>query len=117
MSTPVHLPRRARGRKLQAFSDPVHDHLMSMIVSLTAELSVARERQDTLERLLERHGIVQRAEIEAYRADEKVEAERTALRDDLIAQVFHILHEQAEVAADKAQRVETKATRRGAADE
>ena len=80
MSTPVRLPRRARGRKLQAFSDPVHDHLMSMIVSLTAELSVARERQDTLERLLERHGIVQRAEIEAYRADEKVEAERTALR-------------------------------------
>ncbi|MDA0369010.1 MAG: hypothetical protein O3C65_13185 [Proteobacteria bacterium] len=33
-----------------------------------------------------------------------VEAERTALRDEVIAQVFHILHEQAEVAADKAQR-------------
>lgn len=98
MAAPVTLPRRSKGPKPQFFRDPALDHLMAMVIALTTELSVAIERHDTLERLLEKNSILGRKAIEAYRPDEAVEAERFKTRDELIARVFHILHEQAELA-------------------
>ena len=93
MADPVKLPRRSRGPKPQFFSDPAIDHLMAMIIALTGELSVAIERHDTLERLLDEAGLVARKKVEAYRASDEVAAERVARRDDLIARVFQILEE------------------------
>ena len=98
MADPVKLPRRSRGPKPQFFSDPAIDHLMAMIIALTGELSVAIERHDTLERLLDEAGLVARKKVEAYRASDEVAAERVARRDDLIARVFQILEEQAQLA-------------------
>ena len=98
MPPQIRLPRRARGPKPQFFRDPALDHMMAMIIALTGELSVALERQDTLERLLDTRGLVPRQHVEAYRADDGAETERFNRRDDLIARVFHVLHEQAELA-------------------
>jgi hypothetical protein len=98
MAAPVTLPRRSKGPKPQFFRDPALDHLLAMVVALTAELSVAIERHDSLERLLDKQGVVKRKAIEAFRPDEAIEAERFKVRDDLIGRVFHILHEQAEIA-------------------
>lgn len=98
MAAPVTLPRRSKGPKPQFFRDPALDHLLAMVVALTAELSVAIERHDSLERLLDKKGVVSRKAIEAFRPDEAIEAERFKVRDDLIGRVFHILHEQAEIA-------------------
>ena len=98
MADPVKLPRRSRGPKPQFFSDPAIDHLMAMIIALTGELSVAIERHDTLERLLDEAGLIARNKVEAYRASAEVAAERVARRDDLISRVFQILEEQAQLA-------------------
>lgn len=98
MAAPVTLPRRSKGPKPQFFRDPALDHLMAMVIALTGELSVAIERHDTLERLLEKNGLLKRRDIEAFRPDEAIEAERFQTRDELIGRVFHILHEQAELA-------------------
>ncbi|MBM3504207.1 MAG: hypothetical protein FJX65_10065 [Alphaproteobacteria bacterium] len=98
MAQDVRLPRRSKGPKPQFFRDPAMDHMMAMIIALTGELSVAIERQDTLERLLEARRVVPRQDIEAYRPDQTVEDQRFNRRDDLIARVFHVLHEQAELA-------------------
>ncbi|MSO65872.1 MAG: hypothetical protein EXQ85_08780 [Alphaproteobacteria bacterium] len=94
----ITLPRRAKGPKPQFFRDPVMDHLMAMVIALTAELSVTIERQDTLERLLDNRQVLPRKDIEAYRPDDAVEGDRFKTRDDLIGRVFQVLHEQAELA-------------------
>ena len=40
-----------------------------MVMGLAGEVAVMRDRLDTLERLLERTGALQRAEIEQFRPD------------------------------------------------
>jgi hypothetical protein len=98
------LPRRAKGPVRPIFRDPVVDHLMEMVVALTSEISVARERLDTVERLLDRVGVVKRKDVEAFRPDEAIEAERFQERDQLIGRVFQVLRQQAEIAVEEGAR-------------
>lgn len=58
--------KKAKGKRPQYSQEGMTDHLIAMIASLTTELSVARERADTLERLLEAKGVLTRDEIETY---------------------------------------------------
>ena len=67
---------KAKGKRPSYASDPMVDHLVSMVAALATELSVARERSDTLERLLENKGIVKRDEIESYIPDQNTGRER-----------------------------------------
>lgn len=60
---------KAKGKRPKYLSTPAEEHLLSMVMVLAEELSVMRERSDTLERLLETHGIVAREEIETYTPD------------------------------------------------
>jgi hypothetical protein len=90
-ATPViKLPRRAKGKRPQFFDDPAIDQMMTFLIELTTEVAVLRERQDTVERLLDQHGSVTRAAIEAYRAPPEVEAERTAAREAYLKRVFRM---------------------------
>ncbi len=86
----VELPRHTRGKRSQFFADPSLDQMMTFLLELTAEVSVLRERQDTLERLLAQHGSVTRAQIEAYQPDAAADAERTAARAALIKRVLRM---------------------------
>jgi hypothetical protein len=88
---PVRLPRNPKGRRAQFYEDPAIDQLMAIVVALTAEFSVAFERMDTIERLLERSSALDRADIEGYLPDESVAAERFRNRDGLIQRVFQVL--------------------------
>jgi hypothetical protein len=91
-ATPVaRLPRDPKGRRAQFYSDPAIDQLWAVVTSLAAEVSVAFDRLDTLERLLERDGRVTRESIEAYRPDDSAAAERSRRREDLIQRVFQVL--------------------------
>ena len=45
--------RTAKAKKPQYFSDPAIDKLLSIVISMAGELSVTRERLDTVQRLLE----------------------------------------------------------------
>jgi hypothetical protein len=76
-------PTRPKGHRPQVFDDPAVDQLHAAYVALATELAVAFERIDTLERLLERHAGVTRADIDGFEADEAVAAERDARRGDL----------------------------------
>ncbi|MCH8182480.1 MAG: hypothetical protein IID55_04790 [Proteobacteria bacterium] len=78
------------------FQDPGLDQLYGVVVALTAEVSVLADRLDTMERLLDANGSVSRADIEAYRADETVEGERTERRDGYIGRVFQAISEEAQ---------------------
>jgi hypothetical protein len=83
--------RRARGRRPQFLQDPATERVLSIAMALAGELSVARERIDTLERLLESRGVLRRAEIEAYEPDPAVQAERNAWGREYIARILRIV--------------------------
>lgn len=87
----LRLPRVAKGRRAQFYDDVAIDQLMAIVAALTAELSVAFERLATLERVLERRGGLDRAEIEAYEPGEGEAVERAADRESLIGRVFQVL--------------------------
>lgn len=86
----VKLPGSTRGKRPSFFDDPAIDQMMTFMIELTTEVAVLRERLDTVERLLDDHGSVTRAAIEAYKPPAAVESERTALREAYLKRVFRM---------------------------
>lgn len=68
--------KRAKGRRPEYFDEPALDRLYSTVFAMAAEIAALKERQDTLERLLEAHGAVSREQIEAYEPDRAAAEER-----------------------------------------
>jgi primosomal protein N'' len=94
---------KAKGRRPYFFADPAVDKLLAMTMAIAGELAVTRERLDTVERILAEKGQLSAAEIDAWRPDEQAKQERAALRQDYIARVLMILHnELAELEQQKA---------------
>lgn len=83
MKTPrqPRIATKAKGSRPQYFADPATDRLLAMLLTVVEELSVTRDRLDALERLAERHGLLDRGEIAAYRPDETAADERAARRE------------------------------------
>ena len=94
--TPVKLPRHTKGKRPHFFDDPAIDQMMTFLIALTTELSVLRDRVDTLERLLDAKGTLSREAIEEYQPDAAAEKARAIGRDALIKRVFRMHHERKE---------------------
>jgi hypothetical protein len=86
----VKLPLTTKGKRPSFFDDPAIDQMMTFILELTAEVSVMRERLDTVERLLDAQGSVTRAAIEDYQPTPEVEAERNAWREAYLKRVLRM---------------------------
>lgn len=87
----VRLPREPRGRRAQFYDDPAIDQLWAIVLALTAEVSVAFDRIDTLERLLQRAGSLRPGDIDAYLPDGATATEKSRRREELIQRVFQVL--------------------------
>jgi len=85
---PTPLARASKGRKPQYFADPATDKLLSMVLALTQELSVARDRIDTLERLLDRAGVLAAQTVEDYLPTAEEATERGERRAEMLRRVF-----------------------------
>lgn len=68
--------------------DPVVDAAMRMIVELSAQLWVERERRMVTEQLLESRGLLSREDIESFKADPTQVAEIKAERARFLEDVF-----------------------------
>lgn len=90
---------KAKGRRPQYFEDPALDRMLSMLMALIGEVSVLRERLDTVERLLETRGSLTRADIESYAPDQVAALERGNLTREYIARVMRGLQQEAEALA------------------
>ena len=91
MNTTSRLNRKARGERPYFFDDPNVDKIVSMVMGLAGEVAVARDRLDTIERLLETKGLLKRAEIEAYEPTAVVMAERAAWRESFLGEILRIV--------------------------
>ncbi len=90
------LPRQSKGRRPHFFDDPAIDQLYAVVVELAAELSVAYDRIDTLERLLDADKVLARDRIERFEADEQVETQRMQRREAYLERIFRVFAQDAE---------------------
>ncbi len=91
---------KAKGKRPAYFDDPATDRLLSITMALAAELSVTRERLDTLERLLDAKGVVARDEIESYRPDREAGYERGVATREYIARILRGVQQDMEAIAE-----------------
>ncbi|WP_218080615.1 hypothetical protein [Anthocerotibacter panamensis] len=69
------------------------DQLLTIVLALMGEVSVLRNRLDTLERLAEAKEMILREEMESYVPTAQVEQERERWRADYLARVLRALQE------------------------
>lgn len=86
----VKLPRLTKGKRPYFFEDKSVDQLMTFFLELITEVMVLRDRQDTLERMLDQKGTVSREDLRRYIPDADVEAERNVERAALLNRVLRI---------------------------
>jgi hypothetical protein len=80
--------RLATPRRAIPNEDPEVGRLSAMVMALLGELTVTRERLDTVERLLEAAGTLRQSDIEAFDPQGPVAAEREQLRKRQIGKVL-----------------------------
>jgi hypothetical protein len=90
---PIKLPRTAKGKK-PIYFDPTTDKLLSMVLTLMGELSVVRDRLDTVERLAEKKGVFKVDDIETYDIPDDVNKIRTERRAAYIARVLKCVQDE-----------------------
>jgi len=69
-----------------------------MLMGLAGEVSVSRDRLDSIERLLENKQLLTRSEIESYEPTSTVTAERAAWRETFLDEVLRIVQVELEAA-------------------
>jgi len=87
---------KAKGKRPEYFADEMSEAHFSMTMSLVSELAVARERNDTLERLLVSKGILSKDEIEAYIPDPDSAKQRQLAHVEYSTRIFRGLQQQLE---------------------
>ncbi len=93
---PPRIARIAKGKKPQYFSDPAIDKLLWMTLTLMEELSVTRDRLDTVERLLEASRVLRQRDIEGYRPGVAAASQRAARRAAYVDRVMRAAQSELE---------------------
>lgn len=94
---------KAKGKRPQYFDDPADDRMLSMLMALVGEVSVLRERLDTVERLLEQSNALRRVDIETYVPDRAAAIERGCRTREYIARIMRGVQQDMEsLAVDEA---------------
>jgi len=93
------LIKDAKGKRPAFFEETGVDQLMSMVMVLSSELAVLRDRVDAGERAAANNGIDLAAEIEKLELDENALQEREAWRQAFFDRLFYYARKQANEAA------------------
>lgn len=85
----------SRGPRPQFGDDPLLERLFGVTVALVAELAVARERLDSLERILQRRALVEAGELDRFVPEEAAALERQQWHQEYLARIFRVLLQDA----------------------
>ncbi|MFK7828789.1 MAG: hypothetical protein AB8B57_03315 [Congregibacter sp.] len=94
--------RKAKGKRPQFFELPETERLMGILMAVVEELAVTRERLDTVERLLEADGTLDRPAIENFHPAPEAARERGLMHQEYIARVMRVLQQEREALEDSA---------------
>ncbi|HVC31131.1 MAG TPA: hypothetical protein VND24_08080, partial [Steroidobacteraceae bacterium] len=83
-------------RERPYFLAPELERVLAIAMTLAQELAVARSRIDTLERVLERKGLVGRSEIEAFEPTSLDQTERSRESAEYVERILRVLGEDLE---------------------
>jgi hypothetical protein len=97
---------KAKGKRPFYFEDPAIDRTLSIVMALVGEVSVMRERMDTIERLLDAKGTISRADIESYTPDGTAGQERGMLTKAYITRIMRGVQQDMEALAESEPSVE-----------
>jgi len=78
------------------FITPEVERVMAITMAVAQELAVARDRLDTLERLLDSKGIIFRSEIESFQPTAQDSAERGLWIQEYLARILRIVQQEGE---------------------
>ena len=83
----------AKGRAPRFHDDRTVDQLLAMVVALTGEISILRDRLDTHERLAANKGVFSAPEVDEFLPSPEVMTARGVQRTRLMRKVFRVLKE------------------------
>jgi hypothetical protein len=87
---------KSQGKRPEYFSDPMAEQHFSITMALMAELAVARERIDSLERVLVSKGLIGSNEVEEYEPDAATGQTRQLAQVEYSARVLRPLQQAVE---------------------
>ena len=88
---------KPKGKRPYFFDDPAVERVLNITMAIGMELAVARERVDTLERLLEEKGILSRDEISSYTPTTKeIETQRQQWHSEYISRILRVVQQAQE---------------------
>ena len=82
------MTKPTRLEKQHFFEEEFVDVIINVVTELTTELGVVKERLDTVERVLDKHGVVSRELIEEYEPSKTEALERAQARMKLVQTVL-----------------------------
>ena len=85
------LPRTARGKRPAFDANPSVDRLVSIVLALASELSVLRDRLDTMEILGAQGGWLASGAVDSFIADQPTRERRELAREAYLDRVLHIM--------------------------
>jgi hypothetical protein len=95
------LRRTIRGGRPFFFPDPAIDKVLNMTITLASEVWALRERLTAMEAVQIRQGALSPGEIDDYEFTAEQEQRLGAERREFIANLFRVLQEQVQAAAEK----------------
>jgi hypothetical protein len=91
---------KPKGKRPDFLGNANQEKMLSMLMAVIAEVSVLRERLDTVERLLEAKGSLTRDDIERYAPDLATGKERNQMTRAYIARVMRGVQQEMEALAN-----------------
>lgn len=90
---------KSKGGRPYFLEDPAVERVLNIAMAIATEVAVAHERMDTIERLLEKKGLLSRQEIENYIPDEAAAEERQGWHARFSARILRIVQQEVEAVA------------------
>lgn len=92
---------KPKGKRPYFLADPAVERVLNITMAVAGELAVARERLDTLERLLESKGVLSREEIEQYApTTTDIADQRQTWHSEYISRILRIVQQEMEELAN-----------------
>lgn len=87
---------RGKGKRPNTLHDFNAERTLSILLAIAGEVSVLRERLDTVERLLDAKGTISRADIDAYQATGDAAYERALMTKEYVARIMRGMQQEME---------------------